>query len=402
MSALISSCRTSSQTLGRTSATPVLVAVTALVLSFATTAPAHGIEPPFNRGIDEACRESVREVDRFVDVAPGTTHAEAISCLLAYGVTQGQFIDSDLVYNPQGRVTRQQMASFVARMLAQLPGDVFALPEARDDAMFDDSDDISTAHIISVNQLVDSGIIEGFPDGTYRPAEPLNRAQMASFIIRSLEEVTGKDIPRSPIFEDASGTHAAHIEKLATIGVTVGRDINTYAPDEPVTRSQMASFIARSMDYLAVLGLLQPLAFEEGAGAMLGLTEVDVAIREGFDRATFTLEGDEREAGFRIQYVDEALAQGSGNLIEVEGESIIQVMLTGIAIPPDLDEDLEDVVTELIFSEIALNGPAIVEIVVGTVFEGQQQVFIGTTGRHGFTVGRASGPQRVFIDVEHP
>lgn len=156
------------------------------------------------------------------------------------------------------------------------------------------------------------------------------------------------------------------------------------------------------MDYLAALDLLQPLAFEEGAAATLGLTEIDAAIWEGFDRVTFTLEGDGREAGLRMPYVDEAGAQGSGNVIEVEGEAVIRVILTGVAIPPDLDADLADAVTELIGSEIALNGPGIVEVAVDKVFEGQQQVFIGTNGRHDFTVGRADGPQRVFSDVEHP
>ncbi len=386
----------------RISAAVAFVAAVALIVPLIVTGPAEAIEPPFNRGIEAACVEGVRTLDRFADVTPGATHAEAISCLWAYGVAQGRFAGTEPVYNPQDTVTRQQMASFIARKLDVLTADVYSLPESPADAPFEDADAISAAHLLSVNRLVEAGIVQGFGDGTYRPTQQLNRAQMASFIVRALEEVTGQDIPRSPIFTDVSGTHQANIEKLATIGVTVGRDVNIYAPGAPVTRAQMASFIARSMDYLVALDLLQPLAFDEGAAGMLGLTEIDAAIRDDVDRVTLTFEGDERRAGFRIQYVDEARAQGTGDLIDVQGEAIIRVILTGMALPPDLDEDLEDAVIELIGSRIALNGPGIAEVVVDTVFEGQQQVFIGTTARSDFTVGRLDGPQRVFIDVEHP
>jgi len=386
----------------RISAAVAFVASIALVLPLIVTGPAEAIEPPFNRGIEAACLEGARTVDRFADVASGATHAEAISCLWAYNIAQGRFVDTEPVYNPRDTVTRQQMASFIVRMLDVLTADVYELPPPSDDVPFEDADAISDAHLLSVNRLVEAGIVEGFGDGTYRPAQQLNRAQMASFIVRALEEVTGQDIPRVPVFEDISGVHQANIEKLANIGVTVGRDVNIYAPGEPVTRAQMASFIARSMDYLVALDLLQPLAFEEGEAAMLGLTELDAAIRDDFDRVTLTFEGDERSAGFRIQYVDEAREQGTGDLIDIQGEAIIRVILTGMALPPDLDEDLEDAVMELINSRIALDGPGIAEVVVGIVFEGQQQVFIGTTGRQDFTVGRLDGPQRVFIDVEHP
>ena len=386
----------------RTLVAVAFVAAIALIVPMFATRPAEAIEPPFNRGIDQACLAGVRTLDRFADVAPGNTHAEAISCLWAYGVAQGRFVDTEPVYEPQDTVTRQQMASFIARMLGVLTDDIYTLPQPPGEPPFEDADAISAAHVFSVNQLVEAGIVEGFDDGTYRPTERLDRAQMASFIARSLEDVTGQDIPRSPIFTDVSGTHQANIEKLATIGVTVGRDVNVYAPDEPITRAQMASFIARSMDYLVALDLLQPLAFEEGTAGLLGLTEIDAAIRDGFDRVTLTFEGDERSAGYRIRYVDQAWEQGTGDPIDVEGETIIRVILTGMALPPDLDQDLEDAVTELIGTEIALEGPAIAEVVVGTVFEGQQQIFIGTTGRQDFTVGRLDDPQRVFIDVEHP
>lgn len=378
----------------------VTVTVAALVLALVTSNPAYAQDPPFDRGIDEACREGARTADPFADVASGATHAEAASCLWAYGIAQGRFVDGENVYDPRAAVTREQMASFIARTIAIVPDDVYALPERHEQALFEDSDDISAGHLASVNQLTDAGIVEGFGDGTFQPAAALDRAEMASFIVRAVEEVTDEALERAPVFDDISGTHRANIEKLASIGVTAGKADGVYAPDDPITREQMASFLARSLDHLVAEDVLEPLGFDPGdGGARLGLVDVDLGMHDGFDRITFTLEGDDRDAGWRVEYVEEAIQQGSGNVVEVEGEAILAVDLTGMALPPDLPEDVED---DLVSPQtIGFDGDGIVEVVVGSVFEGHQQVFIGTTGRQPFTVQRLDDPQRVYIDVTH-
>jgi hypothetical protein len=59
-----------------------------------------------------------------------------------------------------------------------------------------------------------------------------------------------------PAFPDTSGVHEPNIDKLASIGVVTGHTDGTYRPAQPVTRAAMASFIARSLDHLAEQGHL--------------------------------------------------------------------------------------------------------------------------------------------------
>ena len=76
---------------------------------------------PFDRGIDDACDDNAADADQFSDVAPDDVHATAINCLWVYGVVQGRFVDGENRYSPADAVTREQMASFVATMVDQLP-----------------------------------------------------------------------------------------------------------------------------------------------------------------------------------------------------------------------------------------------------------------------------------------
>lgn len=378
------------------------LAIAALVAALLPASPVQAQDPPFNRGIGDACLAETRSVDPFADVATDAIHAEAIACVWVYGIARGRFVDGDNVYDPRSTVTRQQMASFIAGLLATLPDDVYSLPEGGEGSRFDDGADISAAHRVNVERLAEANIVSGHPDGTYRPTATLNRGQMASFVAQAIEEVTGDTLPRAAVFDDVSGAHQVNIEKIAAIGITAGAGgpAGTYAPRDPITRQQMASFLARTLAHLVDAGLVQPLSYHPGtAPATLGLVDLDVAAHDGFDRVAFTLAGDDRLAGWRVQYVDEARAHGSGDLVEVAGDAVLQVILTGMALPPGLPQDIQDDLWDT--DRVAFSGNGIVEVVDQGVFEGQQLLFVGTSGRHAFTVERLSDPQRVYIDVSH-
>jgi hypothetical protein len=69
------------------------------------------------------------------------------------------------------------MASFLARALQLPPGDG-ALP--RDVAA-------DASHAESISAVLRAGIASGYPDGTFRPGEPITRGQMATFLARAME-----------------------------------------------------------------------------------------------------------------------------------------------------------------------------------------------------------------------
>jgi hypothetical protein len=224
-------------------------------------APATAAEHTFNRGIAGACTAYAQTLDRFPDVAPDGVHAAAIDCLAHWDIVQGRTVpDGDPVYAPADAVDRAAMGSYVARTLTRLPP--VTVPAPSEDRF---PDYPTTAHADNVHILRAAGIVEGRTDGTYGPGDAVTRAQMASYIARMLEFVIEEDLPLDdavvPAFPDATGTHQTSIDKLASIGVVTGRTDRTYGPGEPVTRAAMASFVARSMDYLAFRGYL-PVPFE--------------------------------------------------------------------------------------------------------------------------------------------
>jgi hypothetical protein len=374
--------------------TLALATAMALAMSQLGAAAATPSEP----GIEPACDERARGAAPFIDVAPDAVHSGAIGCLWVYGIVHGRMTSEGSVYAPALPVTRQQMASFIANALDRLPDRSYALPTARGDGpSFVDAHRISTPHLVNVDRLQQAGIVSGFRDGTFRPGERLDRAQMATFLVHALEAATGAELPRTATFSDVAGTHQASIEKLATLGVARGFDGHRYGPSAAITRAQMASLLARAMSYLVAEGALVPVSFapSEGGGE-LGVTEVRAEAQTGFDRVTFDLNGAEGTAGWHARYVDRAIEHGSGRTIDVAGTAIIEVVLTGMGLPFELDEDLwED-------DRIVVGGHGIVEIVNRHVYEGRHQFFVGTTDLLPFVIDRTTdGAQRIDLEVEH-
>ncbi len=107
--------------------------------------------------------------------------------------------------------------------------------------------DVSGAgtHDRNINAVANAGIAGGFSDGTYRPELPVTRAQMATFIARALDLQPVADGP----FTDLAGfeAHAGNINAIAAIGITLVPADRLYRPGNPVTRAQMAACLSRAL-----------------------------------------------------------------------------------------------------------------------------------------------------------
>ena len=163
----------------------------------------------------------------------GDYHEAAINAIAADGITKGCAEDR---YCPSLSVTRAQMASFLARAyrLGTRAGEVF--------------DDVTpgSTHSGAIAAIEEEGITEGCTPRLFCPDEPVTRAQMASFLARA-EGLAGRP---GRVFDDVSpgSTHARAIAAIAADGITQGCTDTSYCPDDPVTRAQMASFLARALD----------------------------------------------------------------------------------------------------------------------------------------------------------
>lgn len=116
----------------------------------------------------------------FGDIAGYSAETQtAIAQLAALGVTSGT---GDGEFSPADVVTRWQMALFLTRIL-EIDG--VTLPEGIDQG-FTDLSGLSPETVLAINQIGQLGVTTGIGDGLYGPSLPVTRAQMASFLIRSL------------------------------------------------------------------------------------------------------------------------------------------------------------------------------------------------------------------------
>jgi hypothetical protein len=123
------------------------------------------------------------------------------------------------------------------------------VPLDTSDAGFNDIAGRSQETRDAVNALGNLGVVEGVGGGRYAPGDPVSRGQMASFLARVQRQV-GTPFPAGPdAFGDDNGTtHEANINLIAAAGVVQGTSPGVYQPLADITRQQMAGFLMRYVD----------------------------------------------------------------------------------------------------------------------------------------------------------
>ena len=111
----------------------------------------------------------------------------------------------------------------------------------------------------SIEALRQVGVTKGVTSDRFDPSGAVPRWQMALFLTRTIT-ASGARLPQtsSGVFTDIAGaTPEARvaIEQLAATGITRGTGPSTFSPNSAVTREQMASFVARMLEYIWVVDL---------------------------------------------------------------------------------------------------------------------------------------------------
>jgi len=163
------------------------------------------------------------------------------------GITGG-CASSPLRYCPETVVTRAQMAIFLER---GIHGSSYNPPAVGGSTGFTD---VSTTYWAAawIKQLAADGITGGCGTGVYCPESSVTRAQMAVFLLRSKHGASYAPpaVGASTGFGDVLISYwaAAWIKQLVAEGITSGCGSNTYCPESPVTRAQMAVFLVKTFN----------------------------------------------------------------------------------------------------------------------------------------------------------
>ena len=179
----------------------------------------------------------------FLDVLETGFAFRDVACIYNLGITAGT---GPVTYAPEQLVTREQMAAFLARLhwavnftppcielITQSPPFVDLSPTS---FAFDD-----------VSCIYNLDVTRGTGLTTYSPYLPVTREQMAAFLSRLYRAVTGTSAPlaKVPFVDTGSSFARQDIQRIFGLDVTRGTSPTTFSPRDPVTREQMAAFLAR-------------------------------------------------------------------------------------------------------------------------------------------------------------
>lgn len=146
----------------------------------------------------------------------------------------------DGTVRPEGYLTRAEVATIFFRLLTD---------EARENFWSTQNSYSDVAREAwynnAISTMTNAGILGGYEDNTFRPNNSITRAEFATIAARFLSQTyTGPDK-----FSDISGHWAAeYINRAAQAGWVGGYADGTYRPDQPITRAEAVTLINAVLD----------------------------------------------------------------------------------------------------------------------------------------------------------
>jgi hypothetical protein len=91
--------------------------------------------------------------------------------------------------------------------------------------------------------LAEKGFIQGYPDGTFRPDQPMTRAEFVTIVA----QILGFEFTEGKTFADTANHWAKEV--IATAyrhGIIRGYNDTSFGPDDPITREQMIAILVKA------------------------------------------------------------------------------------------------------------------------------------------------------------
>ena len=180
------------------------------------------------------------------DVSVTAWYYEAVDRVLTEGLFKGV---ADMKFGPDQELTRAMLVTILYRMQDN--------PEiAQLDSLFNDVPDTMWCKD-AIAWAAQSGIVNGYTDGSFRPNQALKRQELCAMLARYLRYI-GKDLSSIEYgmlnsFNDAASVPSYFVEDVDTICslcIITGYSDNTLRPARTTTRAQAATMLCRMLDTL--------------------------------------------------------------------------------------------------------------------------------------------------------
>ena len=171
----------------------------------------------------------------FRDVPSGAYYEDAVSWAVANGITNGMTAD---LFDPNGICTRAQAVTFLWRAAGS--------PAPKSSAMPFTDVPAGSYFYNAVLWAVENGITKGTSDTTFSPSATCSRAQIVTFLWRSQSSpAAGSSNPFTDV--SASAYYADAVLWAVKENITKGTGSTTFSPADNCTRAQIVTFIWRTL-----------------------------------------------------------------------------------------------------------------------------------------------------------
>ena len=184
---------------------------------------------------------------------------------------------TDGEFRPDLSITRAQIAAIFARLLR--------LPEASPAEYHDLTADAWYADAVS--RCAAAGILTGYPDGTFRPNDPVTREQACAMLARALGIAEARRAALSG-FPDAADTGdwaEGYVAAMLDRGILTGLN-GKLAPKAPVTRAQFVTILDRAIAVYADEDGATVKAADLDADGVIVVVAEDVTVKDAPAGAT--------------------------------------------------------------------------------------------------------------------
>ncbi len=150
----------------------------------------------------------------------------------------------DGTFKPENNMARSEVSAIFARILADYNEDNLT-------ATSTGFDDVSANDWCAkyISRLENSEIIKGYTDGSFKPNNPITRAEFATICVRFFEGRTKTISGASSDFTDVANDHWAkeYIDKAAKQGFVTGYPDGSFRPDNYITRAEVVTVVNRML-----------------------------------------------------------------------------------------------------------------------------------------------------------
>lgn len=146
-------------------------------------------------------------------------------------------------FRPEGQLTRAQAATLFARIMGNLGKEEFDESKSYKSTFTDVADEAWYANYVGF--MAECGIISGYPDGSFAPDATITRAEFATMISRLDEMKSGKIS-----FSDVPDWHwaNAYIKNVYARGLVTGYNDGTFRPAQTITRAETVKILNRLLN----------------------------------------------------------------------------------------------------------------------------------------------------------